>query len=176
LVFPICSAVSDSSGIARISYNPHQSLFAQVRDDTLNPRVGGHSALSATITVDEAIDSIGIKPDLIKVDVEGFEPRVFRGAERLLRGNNPSAICFESNPLTLSEVTSSPPELTQWLPDYHLYYIDDFDGQRRPFGDEIPNLAEISWVCNVFAVANSEGPEHWSKARTEAIQTIASIR
>jgi len=176
LVFPICRAVSDSNGTVRISYNPSQSLFAQVRNDTLNPRVGNCSVESTTTTVDEMIDSLRAKPSLMKVDVEGFEPCVFKGATRLLTGNDPPALCFEWNPLTMSEVNGAPAEIAQSLASYRLHYIDDFEGQRRPLGTRISDLTEINWVCNVFAVPTSGGVEHWSNARGRAMQTIVSMQ
>lgn len=152
VVFPICRAVSDSSGEVKLFYNPRQSLFAQIRDDDLNPRVGGQSVLVQTTTVDETIDSLGITPALLKVDVEGFESRVFNGAAGLLNGNSPPAICFEWNPLTLSEVSSSSAALSDVLTSYQTYYVDDFEGQRKIFAEKVSSLNEIEWACNVFAV------------------------
>jgi FkbM family methyltransferase len=171
VVFPTCRGVSDSSGEVKLFYNPRQSLFAQIRDDNLNPRAARQSVLVQTTTVDETIDSLQLTPNLLKVDVEGFEPRVFAGAARLLKSSTPPAICFEWNPFTLSEVKSRPSELNHSLPDYRLYYIDDFDGQRRPLGEEISNVTEISWVCNVFAVPGSAACE-WEKIRFKAHSLI----
>ena len=173
VIFPICRALSDSSGEANIFYNPRQSLFAQIRDDNLNPRVGGETVLVQTTTVDETIDSLQVTPNLLKVDVEGFEPRVFKGAARLLNGNYPPAICFEWNPFALAEVKSTTSQFTQSLPNYHLYYIDDFDGQRRPFGEEILNLAGISWVCNVFGIPRKT-KEMWTARRARATAILAN--
>jgi hypothetical protein len=110
------------------------------------------------------IDSLRVKPDLMKVDVEGYEARVFRGAERLLTNGNPPALCFEWNPLTSSEVGSCATELMASLANYAFYYIDDFEGQRRPFGTPIGEPALIDWVCNLFAVPNAaEALHRWSK-------------
>ena len=175
-VFPDCHAMSDSIDKTRLFYDPRHSLFAQIRSDGENVRVGAESIEVTTTTVDEAMDQLRVTPHLLKVDVEGFEPRVLKGASRVLSSDKSPAICFEWNPLTLSEVNSSAAEITQSLPNYRLYYIDDFEGQRRTFGEEISNLTEISWVCNVFAVVDSETPESWSDARTRAMKTNASIR
>ena len=51
-VFPVCCAVSDVPGIATLAFNPRESLFAQVRDDTLNARAGAEKATAALVTVD----------------------------------------------------------------------------------------------------------------------------
>jgi len=176
LIFPVCRAVSDSKSEVKIFYNPHQSLFAQIRDDSLNPFASGCSTLAKTITIDEITDSLGFKPHLIKVDVEGFEPRVFRAAGRLLACSAPPAFCFEWNPSTLAQTNCSPSEIAQSLGKHHLYYIDDFSGQQRPFGEEVRDLISIHWVCNIFAVPNSEEATRWSRACSEAKQRIACIR
>ncbi|WP_291720385.1 FkbM family methyltransferase [Bernardetia sp.] len=46
------------------------------------------------ITLDNYTDSKGIVPDFIKIDTEGFEINVIKGAKKLLR-NNPTIITFE---------------------------------------------------------------------------------
>jgi FkbM family methyltransferase len=175
LVFPICCGVSDSTGIATMSYNPRQSLFAQMRDGAPNPRVGNLSTLAATLTIDQIIDSLAIKPTLIKIDIEGYEPRALRGASKLLASDEPPAICFEWNPLTLSEVKSSSAELIQSLANFHFYYIDDFEGQRKPFAGEISDLDKIDWVCNVVAIPRSQRSEHrWAATRPDTEAKITS--
>jgi FkbM family methyltransferase len=173
-VFPVCSAMSDSIGEAKLFYNPHQSLFAQVRDDKLNPRAGGRSVLAPSTTVGEIVNSLQIRPHLMKVDVEGYEPHVLQGAADLLKSNDPPAICFELNPLTLSEINSSVSDLTRLLSNYRSYYIDDFEGQRRAFGEEISDLAEISWVCNIFAIPRGLN-DKWNPTRSGAISTMAKL-
>lgn len=175
MIFPICRAISDVSATVRIFFDPHQSLFAQVRDNTSNPRVGSLSVETTTTTVDELINSLGVSPCLMKVDVEGFEARVFRGAQCLLTCNNPPAICFEWNPLTLSELKARPDEIEQSLTNYQLYYIDDFEGQRMPLGAGVASLAELTWVCNMFAVPNSN-KDRWQSASAAAKQKLALAR
>jgi FkbM family methyltransferase len=174
VVAPVCCAISDSPGVCAISYNPRESLFAQIRSDGANPRVGSETTFAVTVTIDEVVNSLTVRPSLLKVDVEGFEPRVLRGAAALLSSSEAPAVCFEYNPLTLSELNNSPDEIRQSLPNYRFYYIDDFEGQRKPFGEEIRNLGEISWVCNVFAVPTNERHERWSNTRSEAMKRIAA--
>jgi FkbM family methyltransferase len=175
-VVPICCALSDSTGIATMSYSLRQSLFAQMRDGTPNPRVGNLSTLVVTLTIDQIVGSLGIKPSLMKIDVEGFEPRVLRGAAHLLTSSDPPAICLEWNPLTVSEVNSSQSEIIWSLSNYHLYYVDDFEGQRRPFLDEISNVNEISWVCNLFAVPDNVGMKRkWRVSRDAAARLFHSL-
>jgi FkbM family methyltransferase len=172
-VMPVCCAISDAPGITKMSYNPRESLFAQIRNDSDNARVGASSTPCATVTIDDVVKTLRLRPSLLKIDVEGFEPRVLRGATGLLTGNEPPAICFEWNPLTLSEQNSSPSELMRLLPNYQFYYIDDFEGQRKPFGERISNPSEINWVCNLFATQRTELNEsRWTTARSALRPTL----
>jgi FkbM family methyltransferase len=163
-VIPVCSALSDTNGIAQICYNPRESVYAQVKSDTANPRVGRCSAFSAAVTLDQVVASLRVKPSLIKIDVEGFEPHVLRGAANLLSNCEPPAICFEWNPLAASEVKSSLSEISQMLTGYRFFYVDDFGGQRKPFGEELLKLDALTWTCNIFAVPAQEALDELRRA------------
>jgi hypothetical protein len=108
---------------------------------------------------------------LLKVDVEGFEPRVVRGAARLLNGPTPPGILLEWNPMAMSEVRTSPQDLLSSTSGFDFYYVDDFEGQRRPFGDKVPDLAKIDWVCNIFAIPASSA--RWSSTIARARELLA---
>src|SRR4029078_2649304 len=122
-VWPVCCAISDRPGFASIAFNDSQSLFAQMRPDTLNGRVGQKTTWVATQTLNTAVSALALTPTLLKVDVEGFEAHVLRGAEQLLSGPNAPAIMFELNPLTLREVASSVSAVADALPRYRFFYV-----------------------------------------------------
>jgi FkbM family methyltransferase len=172
-IVPICGALSDSNGIAKIFYNHCESLFAQVRADSSNTRAGSCSTLSPTMMLDQALGSLAVTPLLIKVDVEGLEAHVLRGAVNLLSQAEPPALSFEWNPLTASEVNSSLSEIPDMLPGYRLYYIDDFEGQRKPFGTEIAMPTELAWACNIFAVPRT-ATDKWERSLSAARDQLAS--
>jgi FkbM family methyltransferase len=152
-ILPVCCAVSDQpGGICSIAFNSKESLFAQVRDDTDNIRAGGALAWTAKVTLDSVIESTGRKPALLKIDVEGHEAHVLRGARSLLRGPDAPVICFELNPLTLSEVGSSVAAVAQELPMYRFFYLDDFENQRIERGKEVVDLDSLTWCCNLIAI------------------------
>lgn len=48
----------------------------------------------ALVTLDDEVASLGLAPDLLKIDVEGYEHEVLVGARRLLARHKP-AICLE---------------------------------------------------------------------------------
>jgi len=61
-------------------------------------------------TLDAYCQRQGVVPDLIKVDVEGFETNVIQGGERILRAKQPF-ILMEVNPSRLAAANSSVCEL-----------------------------------------------------------------
>ena len=171
LVFPICCAISDRGGAGAIAYNPRESLFAQVGNDTSNPRVGSNLAYCATMRLDDIVSCLGVTPSLLKIDVEGSELQVLRGAGSLLDGPDAPAICLEWNPVTMKERGNSLNELVELLGSRTCYYIDDFEGRRIPFGEEIESMANINWVCNVFAVPQDRVGS-WQTAKLTALQEL----
>ena len=174
-ITPICCAISDGHKFVPIAFDEGQSLFAQIRPDTANARVGGNQTWASTQTLDTAVETLALHPTLLKVDVEGFEAYVLRGAKNLLSSFNPPAIFFEWNPLTLREIGIKPEEIIALLRDWNLYYVDDFEGQRKPLGELVSNAAGIDWTCNFFAVPPTEQAASRWAATCKKLQ-IASPR
>jgi FkbM family methyltransferase len=170
LVFPMCCAISDTAGVSTIAYNPRESLFAQVGKDTSNTRVGSDLAYCATLRLDDVVSCLGVSPTLIKIDVEGSELQVLRGIGILLDGPDAPAICLEWNPVTMKERGSSLTELAELLDARACYYVDDFEGQRMPFGQKIENLTEVDWVCNIFAISVTQS------SNTKWVTALAQLR
>jgi FkbM family methyltransferase len=167
-VTPVCCALSDSIGMCMIAYNPRESLFAQVRSDDQNPRAGNRLSAAPTMTIDKVVSALGKKPSLLKIDVEGFEPNVFRGAAGLLAEDNPPAVCFEWNPITLGELKSEVRYMSEALRRHKIFYVDDFQGQRKTLGTPIDDLRQVDWVCNVFAIPDIESSvSKWTSAVAE---------
>ena len=75
-----------------LSEQSRNSGMASLRAD-LPDRAAGGVAVKVT-TVDRYCEEHGLVPDMIKIDVEGFEARVLIGAERTLRSARaPAVIC-----------------------------------------------------------------------------------
>jgi FkbM family methyltransferase len=172
-VHPVPAAVVDSSGPVRISYSEKNSLLAQVSARGLNSRVGDKLAPAKGITLDEFCASVEAVPKLVKIDVEGSEVAVLRGARNLLSRPDRPAILFEHNPVTLMESGFSLRTLIELLPGYALHYVDDLGGQRVPFGHPI-EVDKIDWTCNLFAVPLAESSAaRWASvlARAQRLRT-----
>ena len=80
-------------------------------------------------TLDEFVAERGIERlDFMKIDVEGFEERVLRGGERVLRELRPH-ILFELQPVTLERAGSSVERLAALLIS-HGYRLLQADRER----------------------------------------------
>lgn len=156
MISPMAAAVSDNQSIISLSVNPRESGFAQMGDGTLNTRAGDRLAHAVSVTLDHFVESLNLRPHLVKIDVEGTELRVLKGAARLLSGTSRPAVSFEMNPLTLAETRSNRSEFSTLLPGFDFFYIDDFEGQRREFCSPVTDLSAIDWPCNIFAVPITE--------------------
>jgi hypothetical protein len=139
--------------------------------------VGDKVAFASVLTIDQTAAAMNVSPCLIKVDVEGHEVEVFKGAKETLSQAEAPGICFELNPLTLSESSTTVAELVQLLDGYQFFYVNDFEGQRMEFGERITCLDKIDWVCNVFAVPNTEATlTRWRAALHRATAELAALR
>ena len=72
-------------------------------------------------TLDVEMDRLGVKKiDLMKIDVEGYEPKVLAGAKRLLTEKRIRAILCEFNESWLEKAGSSSAELARLMADAGL--------------------------------------------------------
>ena len=91
----------------------------------------------------------------------------------MLAGADKPALLFEHNPITLAECQADLAVFQRLLAGYTLFYVDDFQGQKRPFGSPIAALAQLGWVCNVFAVPRTAGSsERWQAAVRRALSRL----
>jgi FkbM family methyltransferase len=82
------------------------------------------------------LDCFALSPDMIKLDVEGFEYQALKGLEKTLRHQHP-ALLIEIN------------NLQRWLPflntlGYAFYYYDGVSGTLKAAGD---HSGELNLFC-----------------------------
>jgi FkbM family methyltransferase len=154
-VDPISAAVLDSSSAVQLIWPARNSLHARVTPQP-NGWSGHRSARANAIPLDTFCARTGSRPSLLKIDAEGSEPAVLRGAADLLASSEPPALLFEFNPVTLAECGEDVDTLAACLTGYTLYYVDDLRGQMVPFSEMIDDLRKISWICNLFAVPETD--------------------
>jgi FkbM family methyltransferase len=162
-VFPIQAALSNKDEIVTMSYSKWESMLAHVvRNDHAEPANAGNSNVAVATTVNKIAGYLGCFPDLIKLDVEGYETFVLQGADNILEKKPKPAICIEWNPDTLKQCGSSAEELLSLLVGYDLYYLNDYLLGKRKFLDKMDDIISIPWVCNLFALPKGAGIfEQW---------------
>jgi FkbM family methyltransferase len=174
-VFPFPTAVGEQLGPTLLSYSKRKSLCSQVTPNGLNSRVGDNLAHAVGISLDKFHSFSGALPALIKIDVEGSELAVLRGAHAMLSRPDRPAIHFEYNPSTTAQSGESLEKFPELLAGYKLHYVDDLSGQKLPFGCPVSNadLKKIDWLCNLFAVPErDESESRWIAALADAQSRI----
>ena len=133
------------SGLRRVPYPDGDEVVVEI-DVTLD-------------TIDLRVEP-GTPIDLIKIDVEGAELQVLRGAERLLSECHP-VLLFEHAAYTAKAYGTTPAMLHDLLVDRHGYGIARFDDwlARRPplsradFVAEVENARSTNFVATAIAPA-----------------------
>ena len=137
VVIPINSALGAYQGTATLSINA-------LGKDGLNT-IGGrsmhadsqvvtHEQVSVT-TVDAWLSENRIEQiDFIKMDVEGAELDVLKGARKLLQSDDAPPILYESHTFTTANFSYHPVEIIWLLQDsgYHVYLFDKGKIVQRP--------------------------------------------
>ncbi len=175
-VYPIQAALSNADGVLTLSSTRWLSMLAQVITDDKKEQVSGENKhIALATTVDKVSTSLAIFPDLIKLDVEGYESFVLEGADKVIHADNKPAICIEWNPATLEQCGSSGNMLASLLKGYEIYYINDYEFGKRKFLEKVNDVTAITWVCNLFALPpGADIFESW-KNNIEKIQQQYNI-
>lgn len=116
--------VADTDGIGSLNVVTGQEEYSSMAQ-VIHPSAVGQPTQTKTIqtrTLDSLVTEHKLRPALIKIDVEGAEGMVFRGAEKTLRKHRPIVISEFSRPL-LEKNGSSPEEILSLFErcDYHVF-------------------------------------------------------
>lgn len=115
-------AASDKSGKAKIYLAKKLSGTHSLSVDH-----GGLSREVSTITIDEYCGRYNIKPDIIKIDVEGHEANVLRGMKNCLKFH--PTILMEYIPQIHSDMTNVMADLSSAYK--YFYVIDELSGEVK---------------------------------------------
>lgn len=100
----------------------------------------------ALTTLDAQLEELNIeRVDLLKIDVEGHEPKVIAGARESIAGGKIRAIFCELNGHWLREAGSSPELLWQQLMDLGFRSVD-FQGKQSHFAPDCIEMRLFKWV------------------------------
>ena len=123
------AVVSDADGVAPFYVHGLSMAASLSRDnvEALNPeRIEAATRIDVrTVTLDRFCDERNIRPALLKIDVEGAELRVLKGAHDLLRTGSPVILC-EIHPAQMENCGGSMPATFAYLErlGYHAAPLD----------------------------------------------------
>jgi FkbM family methyltransferase len=154
-VTPVQAAVGDKAGTVRMNlFEPQYSAWNTLgKPEMITPqgkRVSPAKSMDVpSRTLDEFCRSEKIeKINFLKVDVEGFEEAVFRGAAELLRDRRIDFVCFEISQAPLKGANATSRSIFDVLATFG-YSAYSFDEAKGSFRGPIPDTAEY-WA-NFYA-------------------------
>ena len=154
------SAVSDAAGSATFEVLDRDVLNRLAPDDGRAGDGGGAGGTSITVpvtTLDELVG--GDPPALIKIDVEGSELLVMKGARRLLTDAATAPVLLFEHAGYCAHFGITPAEVRAFLTEvgYSIYLLD---GELSPWhSDELPPTLNVIACRDVAAVrARLESP------------------
>ena len=127
-------------------------------------KVSSESCTSYTTTLDNLVSEFKLTPSLVKIDCEGFEPLILKGANNLLNKIRP-AFMIECNDNALHSAATNRYELFSLLRSYNykLFHLASFTGYQA-FGIEVDENF-TSTEFNFAAIPNDESNlKRWNKS------------
>jgi FkbM family methyltransferase len=85
-------------------------------------------------------------PDLVKIDVEGMEHEVLRGARGLFSGERPPVVVFEANARFFASAGTSYRQVLSWLGEaggYGAFALGPAGLRSEPAGCELPGSLNV---------------------------------
>jgi len=121
-------AVANKVGKARFDFNSEIGISGRLESKTLFDDF----EYVNIITLDEFCNQNDIRPNLIKMDVEGSEVKIFEGMKETISKNQDIKIISEFFPKAIYDVGSSPKDYLDSLElnDFKIHQIlDDSEGE-----------------------------------------------
>lgn len=119
-VVPIGAAVGDRSGEIRMKSKSNSAVLAGAANGPSVPLV----------CIDDYVDQTNVVPDLLKIDVEGYEVNVLEGAQKTIADRRP-AILIEVHTELISRYGRKPEDLWYYI-SLENYRILEYKGNREP--------------------------------------------
>lgn len=108
------TAVSDAEGTTTFFARPGETVGSLVPSQAGNgPGTASMPVSVETLTLDRFFAQLGRDPDVVKIDVEGAEFAVLRGADRIVRSG--ARMFFEIHPYAWRAAGHTANDLVHWL-------------------------------------------------------------
>ena len=155
----IRAAASDRAGEIELRTHASTSNSATpaAAGERLRAQSGGATLRVSSVILDEALTDLA-RLDLVKIDVEGMEPRALRGLEHTLDRFHPMLIS-EFHPWAIERACGeSPFAFLEWLSDWYASItVLHRDGSTEDCSD--PAAVMLAWR-RVNEIANMDGRVH----------------
>lgn len=116
-------AVSEANGVVQFLCASEESrIIAHVQ---VAAEVPAGSVSVTAVSLDSWTSENGVRPSLMKIDVEGAEGGILRGGQRILRECQPVILCEVLSDAAASEVMSALPK------SYKFWYVDENSGVAK---------------------------------------------
>ena len=143
--------VSDAVGAREIKVVPGREEYSSL-GEMCHPKIAQAEFVVEQVlssTIDKLVDTYGLNPGLLKVDVEGYEHYVFQGAKATLASKRPVVLSELSDPL-LRKNGSSSQEVVRFITSLNYKIYDPLapgvSPSARAFGDIICVPAEVAAI------------------------------
>lgn len=132
---------ADSEGDSEIHFIEGMEEYSSIKKSA-HPAVAGMDMLSMTVaseTVDHLVARHGLKPAVMKVDVEGAEAKVFEGSQTVLREHRPLVLAELNRPM-LADFGSSPEAIVTMFRDLGYRSVDPLRPGIAPGTNDFSDL------------------------------------
>ncbi len=140
-------ALGDEQGEKKIRlFDGDMTVLNSLRDDSMNPAANAREEIISIDTLDHYCAVHGIVTiDLLKIDTEGFEINVLKGAEQMMQQGKIAFIYCETGFQSSNQRNTYFPVLTEFLAerDYYFFglYNTDYHDWKR--GNHLSNALYI---------------------------------
>lgn len=145
----IQNAVSDSSG-RTVSYGGDVGITSISSDDSET------SGKVETLALDDYVDSHTL-PDVMKIDIEGFEYQALCGAEETLESGHPETLFLEVHPSMMQNYDDAVVDLLELLDRYGYSYTTMTNHRGQVPTHDALSATEIEQLGNTVLLCHSEG-------------------
>ena len=139
------TALSDEAGSANLFLNSRNGGMHRMYSSV----VCTHKSVPVTVVTG---DALRLEPlDLIKIDIEGFEPRALRGLQQTLQQSPRVKILSEFSPFSIMEANESPLKWLDWMTEQEFVPLALDQGQWRQITcsglfDSVKKLEQVNFT------------------------------
>jgi len=160
-IFPFQKAVSDQPATVRLSLSSEDSGAHTIREHTESNGFQDSVEVEA-VKLDEFLSDKTRRVNVVKMDIEGSEPKAFTGMEKIIDENRDIKIFVEFFPSLLQGAGCPAEEFARRLMEDYLFSVtaldDDWKGRRHRKVSSVAELMEFlgdKKIINLYLEKNT---------------------